>query len=79
LGSRKTPVNEPNGGPQRPITLPSDKPIYSTYTGNLVGYGTISKGTMSDAPEGHPNHGKPFHVVEVTRGGDAMTHYMPKK
>lgn len=57
-------LNVPNGGPQKSVKISPKTPVHSTYTGNVVGYGRIPKGTISDAPVGHPNHGKPFHVVE---------------
>jgi len=57
-------LNVPGGGPQQPIVIPSNAPVYSSYTGNQVGTGAIPKGTISDAPQGNPNYGKPFHVVE---------------
>lgn len=64
--SKKLPVytiNVPNGGTQRPVNIPTNAPIYSSYTGNLVGHGSQYCGTLCDAPKGHANHGKNFHVV----------------
>ena len=57
-------LNVPNGGPQMPMVMPMDAPVYSTYTGNLIGYGPMPIGLISDAPIGHRNHDKPFHVIE---------------
>lgn len=56
-------INVPNGGPQQPMTIPSDAPVYSSYTGNLVGYGPQRFGVRSDAPIGHSNYGQNFHVI----------------
>lgn len=70
-------INVPFGGPQvNQIELSTETPVYSTYTGNLIGYGPIPKGVISDAPPGHPNHGKPFHVVEYNPANQTfMVHY----
>ena len=57
-------LNVPNGGMQKKINIPSDAPVYSSYTGEKVGNGPLAKGTICDAPPSHPNHGKPFHVIE---------------
>ncbi len=36
------PINSPNGGPQQPpMIIPKDQPVYSDYTGELIGYGPI--------------------------------------
>lgn len=56
-------INVPNGGMQRPITIPANAPVHSSYTGNLVGYGPQSFGTHCDAPRGHANFGKKYHVI----------------
>ena len=34
-------LNTPHGGAQRPISIPDNEPIYSTYTGELAGNGFI--------------------------------------
>lgn len=67
-------LNEPNGGPQRPVTVMPKQKIYSSYTGNLIGIGPIPKGTITDAPPGNPFYKKPFHVIEVNRKGQYMMH-----
>ncbi len=76
--SKKIPVynlNVPNGGPQMPITIPSNASIYSTYTGEYVGKGYINTNTICDAPESHKNYGKPYHVVEYNPANDSyMAH-----
>lgn len=57
-------INIPGGGMQPDISLPFDAPVYSSYTGELITYGPVNRGIMTDAPIGHPNYSKPFHVVE---------------
>lgn len=57
-------LNVPNGGPQQSVVVGNNTPVYSSYTGNLIGHGPIPYGVKTDAPIGHPNHGKPFHVIE---------------
>lgn len=57
-------INIPGGGMQTPISIPSGAPIYSSYTGELITYGPVARGIINDAPIGHPNYNKPFHVVE---------------
>lgn len=59
------PFNYPGGGipgPAPPVT-PST-PVYSNYTGELIGYGPIAKGTPNDAPSGNPQYNGPFHVIQ---------------
>jgi hypothetical protein len=56
-------LNVPNGGSQQHVTIPPDQPIYSMYTGNQVGVGSIPFGTPTDVPVGHPYHGRNFHVI----------------
>jgi len=59
----------PNSGPQPPsMIVPNNAPVYSAYTTTLIGYGPISFGTISDAPSGHPNYGKPFHCIQQIPG-----------
>lgn len=65
-------INIPGGGPQLPIVIPSDAPVYSSYTGNLVGYGPQQKFVKCDAPQGHPNYGKNFHVIEYNPANDSF-------
>ena len=53
------------GVPQRQnMTIGPDDPVYSVYTGEVVGYGNIPVGTPGDAPVGHHNHGKDFHAIQ---------------
>lgn len=79
MGEKNIPVydlNVPNGGPQAPISITKDQPIYSSYTGNLVSWGPIPYGTISDAPVGHSNYKKPFHVIEYNPVNRSfMTHF----
>ena len=56
-------INVQGGGTQKPISIPMNAPVHSSYTGNLVGYGQQSFGTPCDAPKGHANYGKKFHVI----------------
>ena len=68
-------LNVPNGGIQQSITITSNTPIYSSYTGNIVSHGSISYGTLTDAPSNHVNHGKNFHVIEYNpANGSYMAH-----
>ena len=56
-------LNVPNGGPQQPVSIGQNDPVYSTYTGNLVGYGPQPTGVRCDAPQDHPNYGKDYRVI----------------
>jgi hypothetical protein len=68
-------LNAPHGGPQQPASVGNNQPVYSSYTGNLVGYGPIPKGTQSDAPPGNPNHAKPYHVIVLNPANQSyMSH-----
>jgi hypothetical protein len=69
-------INVPGGGIQRQApNITSSTPVYSSYTGNLVSHGNISRGTISDAPFGHSNYGRPFHVIEFNPLNNSyMTH-----
>jgi hypothetical protein len=50
--------------------------VYSSYTGNLICYGSIPYGTICDAPYGDPHYGKPYHVVEYNEVNNSyMAHY----
>lgn len=70
-------LNVPGGGLQGPpMSISQSTPVYSSYTGDLIGNGPIAKGTPNDAPIGHKNYGKPFHVVEYNPANDTyMAHY----
>lgn len=65
-------INVPNGGIQQSVTVNNNTPIYSSYTGNLIGYGGIQIGTPNDAPSGHPNYGKSFHVIEYNPANNSF-------
>jgi hypothetical protein len=54
--------------------VPPDAPVYSDYTGNLVGYGPIPFGILSDAPVGHKNYGKNYHGIIVNGAGEYRMH-----
>ena len=50
------------GAPSVKVTPDPNTPVYSSYSGEELGpFGSIYMGTLSDAPEGHPNHGKNYH------------------
>lgn len=69
-------INYPGGGPQRPVTISDSSPVYSTYSGNLIGYGPLTTGVKCDAPIGHPNYGKDYHVVEYNPANNTyMAHF----
>jgi len=69
-------INVPGGGLQKPITtIAPGTPIHSSYTGELIGHGGVQRGTISDAPPGNKNYGKPYHVVEYNPCNDSyMAH-----
>lgn len=61
--SKKVPVFT-TGGPGVPsvrVDPSAQVESYSAYSGKSLGYGSVPWGTISDAPQGHPNHGKPYH------------------
>jgi hypothetical protein len=66
------------GEPGRPgghsIEIKSDDIIYSTYTGEQVAVGPVKKGMKCDAPKGHKNYKKKFHVIERDAKGNLMMH-----
>jgi hypothetical protein len=69
-------MNEPNAGPQKPAIISNDTPVYSCYTGKLIGYGSIKKYSIkTDAPFGSPNYDKYFHVIQYNpANGSWMSH-----
>lgn len=68
-------INTPGGGEQKTVNITKDDPVYSSYTGNLIGYGPIGYGVRTDAPLGHPNYGKSYHVIEhVSVNNSWMAH-----
>lgn len=70
-------LNRPGGGPQGPpIKINDDDPIYSSYTGDLICYGGIPRGTITDAPKGDANYGKPFHAIERNPIDGSLMAYM---
>jgi hypothetical protein len=68
-------AGEPNR-PQVPVVLPENAPVYSVYSGNIVGYGPRPFGVPCDAPKGHPNYGKNFHVIQKHSDGNFVMHRM---
>ena len=69
-------INTPGAGSQGPpMVISNHQPVYSTYSGVLVGHGPIPYGMPGDAPAYHPNYGKDFHVVEYNpANGSYMAH-----
>lgn len=67
-------TNVPRGGLQKqfPNGMPYHKKVYSSYTGEFVGYGNVLKGTKSDAPRYDPNYRKPFHVIVHNSANDTF-------
>lgn len=72
-------INKPFGGIQKPAPpLKKNTVIYSTYTGKPVRQGGIPYGTVTDAPPGHPNYKKDFHVIEYVEAYESyMAHGIP--
>lgn len=75
---RAIPIFTPGspGVPSVRVDPHSAVPNYSVYDGSLLGAGPIAKGTMSNAPVGHPNHGKPYHGGIQMTGSDGKTFRM---
>ena len=69
-------INTPSGGFQGPpMTISPNQPVYSSYTSNFISNGPIPYGTPGDAPIGHKNHGKNFHVIAYNPvNGSYMVH-----
>jgi hypothetical protein len=62
------------GNPGGSIPVNQDTKVYSSYTGNLISVGPVSKGTKCDAKEGNKNHGKNFHSINIDSNGNFMMH-----
>ena len=58
---------------QQPVYLPVTAPVHIVYSGKVISYGPVPVGTPCDAPFGHANYGKDFHVINNVRG-DWMIH-----
>lgn len=73
-------LNAPGGGLQQPaILLAANTPIYSSYSGQLIGYGSVPLGTPTDAIKGQLGYGKNYHVVEYNpANGSHMAHRMQR-
>lgn len=56
------------------IQITPNTPIYSSYTGDLIGYGSIPIGTICDAPRNNQKYNQPFHVIEKDSNGNFMAH-----
>lgn len=73
-------LNVPGGGQQQPVTIQPNTPIYSSYTGDLIGYGNQPYGVKCDAAPSHKNYGKDFHVIDYNpANGSHMMHGYDKK
>ena len=67
-------INPPNGGPQRPLNdVPEDQPVYSCYTGELIGYGGVPHETITDAPLGQ--HNGHYRVVQYNQSNGLYLAY----
>jgi hypothetical protein len=68
-------LNAPDAGPQKPVYITHATPIHSSYTSKLIGYGPMLNNIINDAPPGHPNYGKTYHVIERNPVNDSyMAH-----
>ncbi|AEX62042.1 hypothetical protein CE11_01062 [Megavirus courdo11] len=45
------------------LTVPENEPVYSMYTGNIIGFGPIDINTMTDVGPEHPKYGIAFFVI----------------
>ena len=73
-------LNVPYGGLQGPpMIISPTTPVYSSYTGDLVGYGPLAQGTPNDAPKNHPNYKKNFHVVEYNPANNSYMAHAPTR
>jgi hypothetical protein len=64
-----------NAGPQMPVTISPNQPVYSTYSSKQVWTGPMPFGIPTDAPIGHPFNGKNFHVIEhIPTNNSFMVH-----
>lgn len=45
------------------IDISSSTPIYSHYTGKLIGYGSIPQGTICDAPHGNSHYCLKYAII----------------
>ncbi len=60
------------GGSQQPAVITNSTPVYSCYTGELIGSGPIPIGTICDSPPGSGMNGQPYHVIEAAPNGTFM-------
>lgn len=54
-----------------------DTPVYSSYTGNLIGNGPLTYGIPTDAPKGYPNYGTNYHVIEYNPANNSYMAHDP--
>nr|WBF70299.1 hypothetical protein [Megavirus caiporensis] len=45
------------------LTVPKNEPVYSMYTGNIIGFGPIDINIMTDVDPEHPKYGITFFVI----------------
>lgn len=68
-------TNVPYRGIQKPVSIGEDEPVYSSYTGEKIGYGPIPYGVPTDAAEGQSGFGKNYHVIVLnSANGKWMAH-----
>lgn len=72
-------LNVPNGGLQQPAPFSSTTPVYSSYTGNLIGKGPIQTGKVkTDVTAGHSAYDKTFNVIVYNPANNShMAYYDP--
>lgn len=68
-------LNTPGGGPQPSASIGPSDPVHSMYTGELIGTGPISRGTISDAPADHKSYQRPFHAITYNPANQSYMAY----
>ena len=56
------------------IEISSSTPIYSTYTGELIGHGSIPDGLVCDAPSNSSKFGRPYSLILCDDTGTYTAH-----
>ena len=72
-------INVPNGGYQQTVTIGPNEPVYSQYTGNLIGYGPMNFGVPNDAPKGNPQYGGVYHVINKNPCNNSWIAHDPRR
>jgi hypothetical protein len=70
------------GAPNMPggkFIISSTTPVYSSYSGDLIGFGQIPIGTKCDASFGSEKYGQSYHVIERDSNGNCMAHGIYKR